>query len=53
MDILRIFNVHEYQSPIMHSLHEIGIELSDLSKTAHCVRHIHDKVLASVRSTYA
>jgi hypothetical protein len=39
MDILRIFSVHECQSPIMHTLHEIAIELSDLSKTAHCVRH--------------
>jgi len=39
MDILRIFNVHECHSPIMHTLHETGIELSDLLKTAHYVRH--------------
>lgn len=53
MDILRIFNVHECQSPIMHTLHEICIELSDLLKTAHCETLIHDMVLASIRSAYA
>jgi len=52
MDILRIFNVHECQSSIMHTLHEIGIELSDLSKTAQCEALIHDNVLQSIRSAY-
>jgi len=35
MDILRIFDVHECQSPIMHTLHEIGIHNVNL-----CLKHL-------------